>query len=76
MQLVTGVTEALQLAPQVTDVHVQAAIMLGMTAVQDMLVFAVDASLGRKALAPAAEERIHELGWRSREGKHLCPKCQ
>lgn len=38
MQLVTGVTEALQLAPQVTDVHVQAAIMLGMTAVQDMLV--------------------------------------
>lgn len=38
MQLVTGVTEALQLAPQVTDVHVQAAIMLSMTAVQDMLV--------------------------------------
>ncbi|MGC3450072.1 hypothetical protein ACPTGM_31375, partial [Pseudomonas aeruginosa] len=38
--------------------------------------FAVDASLGRKALAPAAEERIHELGWSSREGKHLCPKCQ
>lgn len=38
MQLVTGVTEALQLAPQVTDVHVQAAIMLGMTTVQDMLV--------------------------------------
>lgn len=38
MQLVTGVTEALQLAPQVTDVHVQAAIMLGMTAVQDILV--------------------------------------
>ena len=29
-----------------------------------------------KALAPAAEERIHELGWSSREGKHLCPKCQ
>ncbi|OKO44092.1 hypothetical protein AM469_000956, partial [Pseudomonas aeruginosa] len=24
----------------------------------------------------AAEERIHELGWSSREGKHLCPKCQ
>lgn len=37
--------------------------------------FAVDTALGRKAHAPAAEQRISELGWRSRDGKHLCPAC-
>ncbi|MBF7729823.1 hypothetical protein [Pseudomonas sp. N040] len=38
--------------------------------------FAVDAALGQKARAPAAEQRINALGWRSRDGKHLCPACQ
>ncbi|UTW08656.1 hypothetical protein [Pseudomonas benzenivorans] len=37
--------------------------------------FAVDAALGKKAQAPAAEARIRELGWRSQDGRHLCPKC-
>ena len=37
--------------------------------------FAVDAALGKKAQAPAAESRIRELGWRSQDGHHLCPKC-
>jgi hypothetical protein len=37
--------------------------------------FAVDASLGKKAQAPAAEARIKELGWQSKNAKHLCPKC-
>lgn len=38
--------------------------------------FAVDAGLGKKAQAPAAEARIQELGWQSRANRHLCPKCQ
>jgi hypothetical protein len=38
--------------------------------------FAVDAALGKKAQAPAAEARINQLGWRSQNGRHLCPKCQ
>ena len=37
--------------------------------------FAVDASLGKKAQAPAAEARIKELGWQSKHAKHLCPAC-
>ncbi|SDJ70587.1 hypothetical protein [Pseudomonas indica] len=38
--------------------------------------FAVDAALGDKARAPAAEARIAELGWRNDAGRHLCPNCQ
>ncbi|MDT4853562.1 hypothetical protein FQZ97_878330 [compost metagenome] len=38
--------------------------------------FAVDAALGKKAQAPAAEARIKQLGWRSQNGQHLCPKCR
>ncbi|MCY1177941.1 hypothetical protein D9M71_140270 [compost metagenome] len=38
--------------------------------------FAVDASLGKPALKPAAEARITELGWTHAEGKHLCPACK
>lgn len=38
--------------------------------------FAVDAALGKKAQAPAAEARINQLGWRSQNGHHLCPKCR
>jgi hypothetical protein len=37
--------------------------------------FAVDAALGEKARMPAAEQRVAELGWRSRDNKHLCPNC-
>lgn len=37
--------------------------------------FAVDAALGKKAQAPAAEARINELGWHSQKGHHLCPAC-
>jgi hypothetical protein len=37
--------------------------------------FAVDAALGKKAQAPAAEARINELGWRKQNNRHLCPKC-
>lgn len=37
--------------------------------------FAVDATLGKKAHAPAAEARIKELGWQNQSGKHLCPAC-
>lgn len=40
------------------------------------LEFAVDASLGAKAQAPAAEARLAELGWVSRGGKHFCPACK
>ena len=40
------------------------------------LEFAVDASLGTKAQAPAAEARLAELGWTSRAGKHFCPACK
>ena len=38
--------------------------------------FAVDAALGEKARAPAAQTRISELGWVARGERHLCPKCQ
>ena len=38
--------------------------------------FAVDAALGEKARAPAAQARISELGWVARAERHLCPKCQ
>ncbi|HEY1028416.1 MAG TPA: hypothetical protein VGE28_12425 [Pseudomonas sp.] len=38
--------------------------------------FAVDASLGKAAQAPAAEARIAELGWRNDAGHHLCRNCQ
>jgi hypothetical protein len=38
--------------------------------------FAVDATLGKKAHAPAAEARITELHWQNRDGRHLCPACQ
>ncbi|MDO9625485.1 MAG: hypothetical protein Q7J46_16060 [Pseudomonas sp.] len=38
--------------------------------------FAVDAALGKKAQAPAAEARINQLGWTSQNGRHLCPKCR
>ena len=37
--------------------------------------FAVDAKLGNKAQQPAASARIAELGWKSAEGEHLCPRC-
>jgi hypothetical protein len=37
--------------------------------------FAVDAALGEKARPAAAEARIQELGWHSRNGQHLCPRC-
>lgn len=37
--------------------------------------FAVDAALGKKAQALAAETRINELGWQSKNAKHLCPAC-
>ena len=40
------------------------------------LEFAVDASLGTKAQAPAAEARLAELGWASSGGKHFCPACK
>lgn len=38
--------------------------------------FAVDATLGEKARQPAAEVRIQELGWQSRDGRHLCSRCK
>lgn len=38
--------------------------------------FAVDAALGEAAQAPAAEARIAELGWASRNGHHFCPTCK
>ncbi len=38
--------------------------------------FAVDAALGKKAHAPAAEARINELHWQNRNGRHLCQACQ
>lgn len=37
--------------------------------------FAVDGKLGEAARAPAAEARIAELGWHTRAGRHLCPRC-
>ncbi|WP_263141227.1 hypothetical protein [Pseudomonas sp. RIT-PI-AD] len=40
------------------------------------LEFAVDASLGERARAPAAEARLAELGWRTAEGRHVCPRCR
>ncbi|MEK1941137.1 MAG: hypothetical protein AAAB16_12280 [Pseudomonas sp.] len=38
--------------------------------------FAVDAALGKKAHAPAAEARLTELHWQNRNGRHLCQACQ
>lgn len=38
--------------------------------------FAVDAALGEKARAPAAEARIKELGWQLNGAQHRCPRCQ
>ncbi|MGL4318679.1 MAG: hypothetical protein ACRCTL_18965 [Pseudomonas sp.] len=38
--------------------------------------FAADAALGEKARPAAAEARLLELGWRNRDGQHLCPRCQ
>ena len=38
--------------------------------------FAVDSSPGEKARTPAAEARIGELGWQTRDSGHLCPDCQ
>lgn len=38
--------------------------------------FAADAALGESARPAAAEARINDLGWRSAQGKHLCPSCQ
>ena len=40
------------------------------------LEFAVDASLGTAAQEPAAEQRLVELGWANRAGRHLCRNCQ
>ena len=40
------------------------------------LEFAVDASLGKAAPQPAAEQRLLELGWINRDGRHLCRSCQ
>lgn len=40
------------------------------------LEFAVEAKLGKKAQAPAAEARLLELGWQNRDGRHLCRHCQ
>ena len=40
------------------------------------LEFAVDASLGKAAQKPAAEQRLVELGWENRDGRHLCRSCQ
>lgn len=40
------------------------------------LEFAVDASLGTAAQEPAAEQRLIELGWVNRDGRHLCRSCQ
>ncbi len=38
--------------------------------------FAVDAALGKKAQAPAAQARIQELGWQAVGALHRCPSCQ
>lgn len=38
--------------------------------------FAVDAAGGPDAQAQAAEARIAELGWNSRDSRHLCPACK
>lgn len=40
------------------------------------LEFAVDASLGKAAKLPAAEQRLLELGWINQYGRHLCRSCQ
>lgn len=40
------------------------------------LEFAVDASLGKSAQQPAAEQRLIEIGWQNRHGRHLCRSCQ
>jgi hypothetical protein len=38
--------------------------------------FAVDAKLGNKAQKLASTARIAELGWVSKDEKHVCRKCQ
>lgn len=40
------------------------------------LEFAVDASLGYAAKQAGAEQRLLELGWTNRGGRHLCRSCQ
>ncbi len=40
------------------------------------LEFAADASLGEKAYPAAAEARLQELGWQSKQGRHFCPACK
>src|SRR5690554_3357830 len=40
------------------------------------LEFAVDASLGKNAQQSAAEQRLTEIGWLNRDGRHLCRACQ
>lgn len=40
------------------------------------LEFAVDASLGDTAKQSAAEQRLLELDWMNRGGRHLCRSCQ
>ena len=40
------------------------------------LEFAVDGSLGQAAQQPAAEQRLKELGWENRHGRHVCRACQ
>lgn len=37
--------------------------------------FAVEASNGPQARQPAAEARLAELGWQTRDGLHYCPQC-
>lgn len=39
------------------------------------LEFAVDGSLGNDAQHTAAEQRLVELGWIERNGRHLCRAC-
>ncbi|WP_417661123.1 hypothetical protein [Pseudomonas sp.] len=38
--------------------------------------FAVDSALGKKAQALAAQQRVNELGWQSKNERHTCPQCQ
>ncbi|MCL7462327.1 hypothetical protein [Pseudomonas sp. NW5] len=38
--------------------------------------FAVEGTQGAAAHVPAIEARLHELGWQSLAGRHLCPACR
>lgn len=40
------------------------------------LEFAADKTLAQDAQTAAAENRLHELGWVNRAGRHLCRHCQ